>query len=67
MQQYNEIISTERILTVKEVSVMLNIKVGTLYRLARENRIPTISIGKIKRFSEADVLAWIEKRKNSVA
>ena len=67
MQQYNEIKSTERILTVKEVSVMLNIKVGTLYRLARENRIPTISIGKIKRFSEADVLAWIEKRKNNVA
>lgn len=57
---------TEKIMTVNEVSQLLSIKPGTIYRLARDNKLPTISIGKIRRFSESDIFDWIETQKNNV-
>jgi excisionase family DNA binding protein len=56
---------TQKLLTVKEVSEILDIKPARVYELTREKKIPFVQLGERQyRYSEAALLAWIEKGGN---
>lgn len=48
----------KRLVDVKQVSQMLCIKCSTIYKWVYEGRIPHYKIGKLIRFSEAEVWEW---------
>ena len=51
----------QKLLTVKEVSEILDLKPARVYELTRQNKIPFVLIGERQyRYSEAVLLAWIE-------
>lgn len=51
------------LLTVEDVGEALGINPFSVYRLVREQRIPVVRIGKLVRFDEADLSAWIDEKK----
>lgn len=53
---------TQKLLTVKEVSEMLDLKPARIYELCREDKtFPVILIGQRQyRFSEPALSSWIE-------
>ncbi len=52
---------TQKLLTVKEVSEILDLKPARIYELTREKRIPFVQIGERQyRYSEPALLSWIE-------
>lgn len=52
-----------QLLTIKEASIFLNIKEKTLYSLAAKKQIPHYRIGKIIRFNQGELEAWLESKK----
>lgn len=48
--------TTEELLTVDELSKIIKIKKNTLYRMALDRKLPSIKIGKIRRFRLSDVM-----------
>jgi excisionase family DNA binding protein len=55
-----------RLLTVQEVAEMLHVPVSWVYERTRKRsteRIPGFRLGKYWRFSEVDVLAWIQRQR----
>ena len=62
-------VNEPKLLTVKEVAAMLNVKEGTIYEWSEMHYIPFIDLatGKKKRclrFDQGDVVAWLEERKS---
>jgi len=56
---------TQKLLTVKEVSEILDLKPARVYELTREKKIPFVQIGERQyRYSEAALLNWIENGGN---
>lgn len=53
----------ERLITVKEASELLSINPFSLYKLALQKRIPSIKLGKLRRFKESELIAWVEKHR----
>ena len=56
-----------RLLTVAEVAELLRVPISWVYGRTRERfteRLPGYRLGKYWRFSEADVLAWIERQRS---
>jgi len=52
-----------KILTVKEVSELLKIHEGTIYKMVREGRIPAFKIGSEWRFEKKDqIVHWIAEQ-----
>jgi excisionase family DNA binding protein len=52
----------EDLLTYAEASQMLNLKLGTLYALVAQDRIPHIRLGRrLVRFSRAALEAWLNE------
>ena len=52
---------TQKLLTVKEVGEILDLKPARVYELTRQNKIPFVQIGERQyRYSESVLLAWIE-------
>jgi excisionase family DNA binding protein len=54
------------LLTVEEVSELLHVPVSWVYERTRKRgteRIPGFRLGKYWRFREADVLAWLDRRR----
>jgi excisionase family DNA binding protein len=50
------------ILTVKEVSELLKIHEGTVYKMANEGRIPAFKIGSEWRFRKDQIVHWIAEQ-----
>ncbi|MEG2934087.1 MAG: helix-turn-helix domain-containing protein, partial [Gordonibacter sp.] len=46
---------SDGIVTARELAETLRISTGFVYKMARENRIPVIRIGRAVRFSVGDV------------
>jgi len=64
-QYENPKASSDRLLTSEEAAKKLSVSADYLYRQAR--RLPfTVRIGKLVRFSEAGLDAWIRKRAGKV-
>lgn len=53
----------EKLLTIKEVSGLLQVTVSTIYKWVHVEFIPHVKIGRHVRFRERDVAAWLEKKK----
>jgi excisionase family DNA binding protein len=51
------------LLTYPQASNLLNLKMGTLYALVAQNRIPHVRLGRrLVRFSRAAIQSWIAQR-----
>ncbi len=58
---------TQKLLTVKEVSQILDLKPARIYELTRERKIPFVQIGDRQyRYSETALTNWIENGGNQV-
>lgn len=56
---------TTKLLTVKEVAEILDLKPARVYELTREKRIPFVQIGERQyRYSETALRQWIENGGN---
>ena len=56
---------TQKLLTVKEVSEILDLKIARVYELTRQNKIPFVQIGERQyRYSETALFNWIEQGGN---
>lgn len=51
-----------KLLNVQQVSEYLGIKVSTVYKWIHYGYIPYVKLGKLVRFNQAKVDAWIESR-----
>jgi excisionase family DNA binding protein len=54
----------DQILTVSEIATLLRVPVSWVYERARRrsfDRIPHFKLGKYLRFSEKEVLDWLER------
>jgi len=51
-----------KILTVKEVSELLKIHEGTVYKMVREGKIPAFEIGSDWRSQKDSIAHWIAKQ-----
>ena len=49
-----------KLLTVKEVADFLKAKPSTIYSWAEQGLVPCFKLNGLLRFSESDILAWIE-------
>jgi PTS system nitrogen regulatory IIA component len=52
----------DRILTIEEAAKYLKISVSSLYKLARENKIPAFKILNKWRFDRSEIDRMIKKR-----
>lgn len=52
--------SGKRLLSIKETSEILNIKVGTLYNWIYEQKIKHIKVGRLVRFSQEIIDEFIK-------
>lgn len=51
----------ERLLTIKEVSELTGLAIGTLYHFVSEKRIPVVRLSKrCIRFRQSDLSDWIQ-------
>ncbi len=56
---------TNKLLTVKEVGEILDLKPARIYSLTREKKIPFVQIGERQyRYSETALANWIENGGN---
>lgn len=55
------------LMTVRDVANMLQVSEKWVYRVARSGQLPSIRIGRVRRFSRTDIHAWIEKHKQAEA
>jgi len=51
-----------RLMTVREVAEMLNVKQSWVYAKIASREIPHLHVGRYPRFVQADVLAWVVGR-----
>ncbi len=59
---------TQKLLTVKEVSEILDLKPARIYELTREKKIPFVQIGERQyRYSEQALMNWIERGGNQTS
>ncbi len=56
---------TQKLLTVKEVAEILDLKPARIYELTREKKIPFVQIGERQyRYSQTAIENWIENGGN---
>lgn len=59
---------TQKLLTVKEVSEILDLKPARVYELTREKKLPFVQIGERQyRYSETALVNWIENGGNQTS
>lgn len=52
---------TSSLLSAKEVADMLGVPTSWVYQQSREGRIPTVTLGRYRRYRREAVQAWIEQ------
>jgi excisionase family DNA binding protein len=53
--------STGDVLTIDDLAIYLKIPKSTLYKLAREGKIPSHKIGRRWRFHKRSIERWLER------
>jgi excisionase family DNA binding protein len=51
--------------TAHDVADMLGVSHEYVWQLSREGRIPTVSLGRTRRYRRESILAWIERIESS--
>ena len=54
-------IQQKKIMTIKEVADYLGVHTATIYKYAREGKIPAFKIGSDWRFTKKHIDQWIDK------
>ena len=54
------------LLTLSEVSTFLKVPKSTIYKLARERRLPGHKVGKHWRFVREEIEAWVQNAAHSL-
>jgi excisionase family DNA binding protein len=64
MQRESQEQSTNRLVTLKELEQLLQVSEATLHRLRSKGQIGPlpVRVGRLVRFSRAEVLAWLGSR-----
>lgn len=52
----------DEILTIQEVAKLLKLPTSTAYKLAKEEELPMLKIGRHWRCRKDTLMAWIEKQ-----
>lgn len=55
----------EEVLTLTEASKYLKVNKATIYRLARQGRMPAFKVGKVWRFKRDRIEAWVDENSNN--
>jgi excisionase family DNA binding protein len=52
----------DQLLTYAQAAQLLNLKIGTLYALVAQNRIPHVRLGRrLVRFSRGNLTGWLQQ------
>ena len=54
--------SRSRLLTAAEVASILSVPKSWVYEQARSGRLPTVCLGRYKRFREEAIREWVERQ-----
>ena len=52
----------EKLLTIRQVSDILQVSPSLVYKWVHYNFVPYIKIGTLLRFKESDLISWIKRR-----
>jgi len=52
-----------KLLTPEELGDMLGVSIHTIYQWTCKRQVPFIKIGKLIRFPESEILAWLESNR----
>ncbi len=53
--------SADALLTAHQVAELLGVSAEYVWQLSREGRIPTVSLGRARRYRLESILRWIEE------
>jgi len=56
---------TEEILTIDQTGKFLKVGKSTLYKMARNGKIPASKVGREWRFVKSDIIKWIKRNSNN--
>jgi excisionase family DNA binding protein len=56
--------SLEPLLGAEEVAKILGVDVGHVHAQARSRKIPSVMVGKYRRFSPAQLKKWLDRKNN---
>jgi excisionase family DNA binding protein len=55
----------EEILTIDQTSKFLKVGKSTLYKMARNGKIPASKVGREWRFVKSNIIKWIKRNSNN--
>lgn len=55
----------EPLLEAEKVAEILGVDVGYIYSQARANKIPSVKLGKYRKFSPAQLKKWLDRKNGS--
>ena len=61
MQHPSATNSANDLLTAQDVAVMLGVTTGWVYAQSRNGRIPTIPLGRYRRYRRDAILHWLDE------
>jgi excisionase family DNA binding protein len=56
-----------RLLDAGEVAAILAVPISWVREATRAGQLPTVTLGRYRRYDQADVLAWVERQKTGGA
>jgi excisionase family DNA binding protein len=56
--------SLENLLEADEIAHILGVNVSYVYSLARANKMPSIKLGKYRKFSPSQLKKWLDRKNN---
>jgi excisionase family DNA binding protein len=61
MQHHTATSSAKDLLTAQDVAAMLGVTTGWVYAQSRKGRIPTIPLGRYRRYRRDAILHWLDE------
>jgi excisionase family DNA binding protein len=61
MHQPTATTSAQDLLTAQDVAAMLGVTTGWVYAQSRKGRIPTIPLGRYRRYRRDAILDWLDE------
>ena len=61
MQHATTTATPNNLLTAEDVATMLGVTTGWVYAQSRKGRIPTITLGRYRRYRRDAILDWLEQ------
>lgn len=52
----------EKLLTARQVSELLEVKIATVYDWVYRGLIPYVKLGRLVRFKKTEIFRWVESR-----